>query len=110
MQPLEIAELAAELARRWLSLLAKAEWSQRVSLLLHIHEQMLDDLGDLDTYNQVSAFFIRDLIELLGGGPIASANQAHIYANSGDPAHRRAAAEWLEQHRPAAGAWTATRR
>ena len=94
-QHIDAARLAAELAARWLPQLAKNDWSERLRLLDRIHEQLQDDLNDLQLYSEVSPFFVRDVIRLLGGGPITCEAQAHVYANSADGAHRNAAGDWL---------------
>jgi hypothetical protein len=93
-----VENLADELVSRWAPLFAHEDWPGRLKLLQEIHEQLQEDLGDLDTYSAVSPVFIRKLIENLSGGPVACAAQAQIYANSDDDAHRRAAHEWLSQN------------
>lgn len=90
-----IEELAEELASRWAPTFASKSWSERLSLLHQFHEQLLEDVADLDTYTAVSPIFIRKLIWRLSGGKIESEAQAHIYANSDDEEHRRAAGAWL---------------
>ena len=94
----DVKTLAEELARRWTSDFTVRDWPGRLQLLNEVHEQLLEDLGDLDLYSAVSPAFIRKLIENLPGGPIMSVAQAHIFANSEDEKHRRAAGEWLEHH------------
>ena len=89
---------AAELAVRWATILIDKSWRERLDLLHQIHEQLQDDLNNLELYCQVSPILIKRLIEALDGGPITSMEQAHIYANSGDEAHRQAAGEWLARH------------
>jgi len=88
-------DLADELVARWRPLLAVKNWAERLQLLHQIHEQLQDDLEDIAFYSRVSPIFIQKIIDDLGGGPITSREQAHIYANSGDAEHRRAAGEWF---------------
>lgn len=90
--------LAEDLVRRWMPDFATRDWGARLRLLNEMHEQLLEDLGDLDLYCAVSPIFIRQLIDELADGPINSVAQAHIYANSADEEHRRAAGEWLAHH------------
>jgi len=97
----EVESLAEELTRRWTGAFAAKDWVERLALLNQLHEQLLEDLGDLDLYSAVSPVFIRKLIISLSGGPVSSAAQAHIYANSEDKEHRRAAGEWLARRKPA---------
>jgi hypothetical protein len=92
--------LADELTRRWSPAFAPKNWAERLELLNQLHEQLLEDLGDLDLYCAVSPLFISKLIVGLSEGPVTSAAQAHIYANSADDEHRRAAGEWLAGQRP----------
>ena len=93
--PSAVEKLAEELTQRWAAAFALKNWAERLELLNQLHEQLLEDLGDLDLYSAVSPVFIRKLIVSLSGGPVTSAAQAHIYANSDDAEHRRAAGEWL---------------
>jgi hypothetical protein len=96
----DVKTLAEELARRWTPDFTIRDWPGRLQLLNEVHEQLLEDLGDLNLYSAVSPAFIRKLIENLpGGGPVTSIAQAHIFANSEDEEHRRAAGEWLEHHK-----------
>jgi len=95
-------ELAAELASHWSSILKPRSWADRLSLLHQVHEQLQEDVPDLKIYCAVSPLFIREIINLLAGGPVESLAQAHIYANSDDPNHRRSAQEWLAVHQGAA--------
>lgn len=87
--------LAAELAARWIPAFEPKSWSERLDLLHQVHEQLKEDLRNFDMYCTVSPLLVRELIDLLSGGPVASLAQAHVYANSSDPEHRRAAGEWL---------------
>jgi hypothetical protein len=95
-----VEELAGELVRRWLAQFEGKDWPTRLDLLNDMHEQLLEDLGDMDLYCAVSPAFIRGLIEALAEHPVSSIAQAHVYANSADPEHRRAAGEWLARHAP----------
>lgn len=97
-----VENLVGELARRWSASFAALDWPGRLELLNQFHEQLLEDLGDLELYCAVSPAFIRRLIDSLAEGPVTSAAQAHIYANSEDAEHRRAAGEWLAGNKPAA--------
>lgn len=91
-------KLSTELAGRWAGVFAKKDWAERLDLLNQVHEQLQEDLGDLEMYSAVSPIFIRKLLERLSSGPIMSLAQAHIYANSENEGHRRAAGEWLAAH------------
>jgi len=90
--------LAEELAERWTSCFVSEDWTKRLELLQQIHEQLQEDLQDLDLYCEVSSAFIRKLIERLLEGAVRSTAQAHIYANSDSEEHRQAAGEWLAQN------------
>jgi len=92
---LKVESLVKELIERWGAAFVPKAWPERLALLNEIHEQLFEDLGDVDLYCAVSPAFIRALIDHLAGGPVSSAAQAHIYANSGREEHRRAAGEWL---------------
>ena len=97
----EAERLSTELATRWLGMFAAKDWRGRLELLNQVHEQLQEDLHDLELYSAVSPLFIRKLIERLSNGPVHSLAQAHIYANSEDEGHRRAAGEWLAAHKSA---------
>jgi hypothetical protein len=91
-------ELSAELANRWHAIFASKNWAERLNLLQQVHEQLQEDLRDFKMYCAVSPRLIRRLIELVSDGPVGSLAQAHIYANSDDERHRRAAGEWLNAY------------
>ncbi|HYM33017.1 MAG TPA: hypothetical protein VEU47_17085 [Candidatus Cybelea sp.] len=95
--------LASELTGRWLPLLANRSWRERLQLLNDMHDQLLDDLGDFDTYCKVSPLLIKGLIVELGDTSVTSAEQAHVYANSSDESHRILARAWFEKHRESSG-------
>ena len=90
--------LAAELAKRWQPALVGKSWAERFELIRQMHEQMQDDLEDLQLYAEVSPNLIQQIIEGLSGGAIESVEQAQIYANSANKAHREAAGAWLAKH------------
>jgi len=94
-----IEELAAELAARWAPLFVEKDWPERLKLLSEMHEQLQEDLGDMEVYCALSPVLIMELIEKASDGPVTSLEQVHIYANSAAEEHRRAAGEWLAQHR-----------
>ena len=95
----DIEELAEELASRWAPFFVPKDWRERLDLLKEMHEQLQEDIGDMDVYCAISPILIRKLIEKLSNGPVTSIEQVHIYANSAAEEHRRAAGEWLAQHR-----------
>ena len=98
-----LASLLDELARRWTLDFASRDWPQRLALLNEVHEQLLEDFDDFDLYCAASPAIIRQLIENVAGGPVTSAAQAHIYANSESDEHRLMAGEWFARHSPAHG-------
>jgi hypothetical protein len=91
-------QLAEELVERWAGFFAPKSWTERLDLLYQVHEQLRDDLDNLDLYAEVSPAFVGRLIDKLSSGPVSSLAQAHIYANSDDETHRREAGEWLERY------------
>jgi hypothetical protein len=95
-------ELAKELAVLWKSSFEPKSWAERLHLLHQVHEQLKEDLRDFEMYCAVSPLLVRELIALLSGGPVGSLAQAHVYANSSDAEHRRAAREWFTSHARAA--------
>jgi hypothetical protein len=90
--------LTNELLDRWTPALQGKDWGKRLVLLGEIHEQLQEDIKDLETYCAVSPLFIAGVIDRLGDGDIESLEQAHIYSNSGDENHRRLAGLWLAKH------------
>jgi hypothetical protein len=95
----EIGGLIGELVDRWAPMMQSRSWAGRLALLAEIHEQLLEDLGNFDVFAEVSPRFIAGLIERLDEGLVDNAEQAHIYANSGDERHRRMAGDWFEANR-----------
>jgi hypothetical protein len=95
----EIGRLIDELVDRWAPIMQSKSWARRLALLAEIHEQLLEDLGNFDVFAEVTPHFIAKLVDRLDDGEIGSEEQAHIYANSGDPRHRRLAGAWFQTHR-----------
>lgn len=96
---MKIDALANELAERWAPLMRPMDWRQRLRVLGEIHEKLLEDLGNFDVYAELSPRFIARLIEQMSNGAVISLEQAHIYANSGDPRHRAASGDWFRRSR-----------
>lgn len=92
------ADLAIELARRWLEPLQVRTWEERLTLLNDIHDHLREVIPDFDRFCRVFPQFIAELVVLLDDMEIRSAAQAHVFANSGDPEHRKMAGEWLAKH------------
>lgn len=88
--------LAAELVDLWADTLAVEPWPKRIEMLNGIHEQLLQDIGDFERYCVVSPKFVEGLILKWKAERISCLEQAHIYANSGLEAHRKAAGDWLK--------------
>ena len=91
----EIDRLSDELASRWLLSLERKNWTERLALISEIHEQLKEDLADIELYCALSPVFVRKIIEGLAQETVADAAQAQIYANSESDAHRRLALAWL---------------
>jgi len=89
--------LAEELAERWTSFFIPKGWPERLHLLHQVHEQLREDLADIELYCDVSSAFIRKLIDRLSAGSVESTAQAHIYANSDSEEHRRVAGDFLAE-------------
>jgi hypothetical protein len=96
-----VDRLVGELVCRWLPLFKSKGWPERLDLLHQMHEQLQEDLGQIELYSAVSPAFIRELIDGLAESSITSLAQAQIYANSEEEGHRRMAGEWLDVNRSA---------
>jgi hypothetical protein len=93
------SDLAIELADRWLAAIEAAHWSQRLTLLNEIHDHLREEIPDFERFCEVFPRFIAALIERLADPVIRSADQAHVFANSAESAHRQAAAAWFREQR-----------
>jgi hypothetical protein len=91
-------DLTAELVERCVDLLATKDWPERMSALMQMHDQLRDDINDLASFGEVFPKFVEGVIVRLGAPAIASLEQAQIYANSADKAHRDAAGLWIGRH------------
>lgn len=91
-------ELATELAARWAKQLRDHDWNERLSLLNDIHDHLRETIPDFEKFCQVFPQFIAELIIRLGDFEIRSEAQAHVFANSAAPEHRKAAGAWLSRH------------
>ncbi len=96
--PVPAPDLAMELAERYHTLLLPRSWAERFVNLMQLQEQLQDDIHDHDLFCETFPLFIRLLIERFGETDITCLEQAQIYANSSDPAHRRLAGAWLRDH------------
>ena len=96
-RPVEIRapDLAAELAERFVNVLAEKDWAERLGVLMELHDQLRDDIEHFAMFCEVFPMFIGKLIEKLGEPAIQSLEQAHVYANSSVAWHRQAAGEWM---------------
>lgn len=92
------SELAVELASRWVGQLQALDWEERLSLLNDIHDHLRETIPDFDRFCQVFPRFIAELVTRLGDPEIRSEAQAHVFANSAAPDHRKAAGAWLGRH------------
>lgn len=90
--------LARELVDRCADLLLDKSWPERLRALMEMHDQLRDDIEDFAVFCEVFPLFIQALIERLGISEIECLEQAHIYANSADEAHRQAAGAWMRRH------------
>lgn len=106
---MEDSGLVSELTDRWAPRLAPLPWSERLDLLADIHEQLFEDIGDINRYADISPHFIAGLVERWGRPSVLCEEQAQIYANSADEGHRTASGNWL-QNRMAGSKAAATAR
>lgn len=107
---MESYDLATELVEHWAPLLEPAEWPERYAMLGEVHEQMREDIPDREMFREVSLMMVTGVVDRLGSPPITNRYQAHIYANSGDERHWRAARGWFRANRgPRRTPWRARR-
>lgn len=92
-------DLAVELADRWLPAIEAAGWHDRLMLLNEVHDHLREEIPDFERFCDVFPRFIAELIDRLADPVIRSADQAHVFANSANPAHRNAAAAWFREQR-----------
>jgi hypothetical protein len=93
------ADLAIELANRWLEATKAASWPGRLALLNEIHDHLREEIPEFDRFCDVFPRFIAELVNLLSDPVIRSSDQAHVFANSADASHRQAAAAWFKEQR-----------
>ncbi len=92
--------LAQELSERWVKQLTDKDWKKRLYLINDLYEYMRDTIPDFDVFCDVFPNTIARILYKLGPSEITCAEQAHIFANSGDPRHREQAGTWFRQQRP----------
>jgi hypothetical protein len=88
-------QLAEEWVDRCIDLLRPMDWPGRMDAMMQLHDQLRSDFIDFDVFCQVFPIFVGQTLVRLGAEPVTELDQAHIYANSADPAHREAAGTWL---------------
>src|SRR5262245_31575312 len=91
-------DLTTELVERCADLLVTKNWPERLSALMQMHDQLRDDINDLAMFGEVFPKFVEGVIVRLGAPVITSLEQAQIYANSANKAHRDAAGAWIGRH------------
>ena len=91
--------LVSELVERWAPRLSPLPWKERLGLLVDIHEQLFEDIGDLRQSAEISPLLVAALIKRWGTPAVVCAEQAQIYANSESQFHRAAASEWFSRGR-----------
>lgn len=92
-------ELAQELSDRWVKQLEDKDWKNRLYLINDLYEYMRDTIPDFDVFCDVFPNTIAKVLDKLETREITCAEQAHIFANSGNPRHRDQAGEWFRRHR-----------
>lgn len=78
----------------WIPLLTGLTWPQRLVVLEHIDDQLLQEFG-AEASRPISQSFAADLIGHLRVPALTCREQALIYLNSGDAAHVDAARAFL---------------
>ncbi|MFP6747375.1 MAG: hypothetical protein VCD66_07265 [Alphaproteobacteria bacterium] len=63
---------------------------------MQLHDQLRSDFVDFETFCHVFPNLIAQTIERLGASPVTELDQAHIYSNSANTAHRKEAGAWLK--------------
>ncbi|NBC33325.1 MAG: hypothetical protein GVY13_11675 [Alphaproteobacteria bacterium] len=102
--------MVRELVDRWGPRLEPLPWPERLELLADIHEQLFEDIGDLQRYAEISPQLVAGLIDRWGMPPVVCDEQAHIYANSAVDFHRAASGEWFHRSHDSDGSRGKTRR
>lgn len=89
---------AEALVRRFAGPLSVKNWAERLAALTEMHDQLVEDINDFNYFCEVFPRLVNGLIKTFGSPEIASLEQAQIYANSSDPAHRDAAGVWMKNY------------
>lgn len=89
---------AHELVERCAKLLSAGDWKKVYSALSEMHDQLREEIPDDERFCAVFPEFVAGLIDRLGDGDIHSLEQAQVYANSANAAHRNVAGVWIKQH------------
>ena len=93
-------ELATELADRWVKQLDHKDWNERLNLVTDLYEYLRESIKEFSDFCEIYPDTIAGIIERLNVPEVTCVEQAHLYANSGDAAHRDAARKWFREHGP----------
>jgi hypothetical protein len=95
---MDTIQLTTELVSRLGKMLRPKTWPERFAALVEMHDQLIDDIEDYGVFCDIFPKVIEGVVKELGGGKIASLEQAQIYSNSANPGHRDSAGTWIAQH------------
>ena len=93
-------ELAIELADRWVKQLYEKGWNERLNLVADLYEYLRESTEEFSDFCEIFPDTIAGIIERLNVPEVTCVEQAHLYANSRDAAHRDAARKWFREHLP----------
>ena len=91
-------ELATELAERWVKQLCDKGWNERLNLVADLYEYLRESTKAFSDFCEIFPDTIAGIIERLDEPEVTCVEQAHLYANSRDAAHRDAARRWFLEH------------
>jgi hypothetical protein len=91
-------ELAVELAERWVKQLLDKNWSERLNLIADLYEYLRYSTKEFSDFCEIFPDTIAEIINRLDQPEVSCVEQAHLYANSRDAAHRAAARLWFREH------------
>ena len=91
-------ELATELAERWVKQLLHKDWKERLDIIADLYEYLRESTKEFADFCEIFPDSVAEIIRRLNEPEVSCVEQAHLYANSRDAAHRDAARAWFREH------------
>jgi len=74
------------------------DWNERLNLIADLYEYLRESTKEFSDFCEIFPDTVAGIIDRLNEPEVTCIEQAHLYANSCDAAHRKAARAWFREH------------